>query len=713
MPHERAILCGSVAETHLPIADPNPLRLLRWVPGWNIDFKIEDLRRSVYKDLPPKFLDLIDIAVYVYCADQALRRGGKGVQDFGDNWRRRLFFRLPVREPDLWKDARVHGLLVSTLSFLSEDEYHFEFEPLRETYSQLDGYFNFNETPFDGEVEEVVLFSGGLDSLAGAVQESVRDKRKVLLVNHRSTNKLNQRHRALLEGLNRQAGTFEPLHLPVRINKAKELSQEYTQRSRSFLFASLAATMATMIGLDRIRFYENGVVSLNLPLSPQVVGARATRTTHPRVLHGFAELFSQLNGKPFAVENPFRWKTKTEIVKLIGEAGCADLIGLSTSCMHTWEITHEHTHCGNCSQCIDRRFGILASGLESHDPASAYKVDLFLGERIGEVKGDPRTMLASYVESAKQIKQMRAAEFFSRYGEIGRALPHCGGSQDATANKIYDLYQRHAADVSRVVKQGIALHSEEIFERTLPPSCLLRLVCDTGESLPKIDCWNFLETVLNGQVQIVPPAVPPAAPPAAPPDPRAVPPASPTSQHDNIFVRRGQGWDVRYAGGATCLLLPSKGADYLQLLLGRPGVPMSAIDMACQVARHHQKLAMGNAGDMADEDALASYHARCLELKADMEKAERQEEPDELDRLRQEHAALLAEINAATGLGGRLRRAVDDRERIRKAVGNAIRRAIKEIASFDQGLAKHLTHPVLRCGMSPCYSPSPVIEWQT
>ncbi len=97
-----------------------------------------------------------------------------------------------------------------------------------------------------------------------------------------------------------------------------------------------------MIGLNRIRFYENGVVSLNLPPAAQVVGARATRTTHPQVLNGFAKLFSSLAEKPFIVENPFLWKTKAEVVKLIGDAGCADLIKFSRSCTHTRDITKQH-----------------------------------------------------------------------------------------------------------------------------------------------------------------------------------------------------------------------------------------------------------------------------------------------------------------------------------------------------------------------------------
>src|ERR1043166_7267841 len=299
MANERAILCGSVKDGSLPFKDSSPVRLRLWGQHQNVNLTILDVQQAMLKALPSCFLDLIDIATYVYVADQAVPRGGDGVQDFGENWRRNFFFRIPVRNPDVWNSTDVRGQLVSTLSFLSEDEYQFDFEPLAKEHP-FENYLEFDSTPFDGIVEEVVMFSGGIDSLGGAVQEAVAGKRKVLLVNHRSTDKLVKRHTHLLDLLGSKAAAARPLHFPVKINKAKHLGREYTQRTRSFLYASLGATFATMIGLNRLRFYENGIVSLNLPPSPQVIGARATRTTHPQVLNGFSRLFSFLAGKTFA-----------------------------------------------------------------------------------------------------------------------------------------------------------------------------------------------------------------------------------------------------------------------------------------------------------------------------------------------------------------------------------------------------------------------------
>src|SRR5207249_4220488 len=110
-----------------------------------------------------------------------------------------------------------------------------------------------------------------------------------------------------------------------------------------------------------------------------------------------------LAGKTFTVENPLLWKTKAEVVRLIADAGCGPLIKYTTSCTSTWEMTKQYPHCGTCSQCIDRRFAVLAAGQQGNDPAEAYKVDLLIGERT---EGDPRTMLAAYLETANEIETM-------------------------------------------------------------------------------------------------------------------------------------------------------------------------------------------------------------------------------------------------------------------------------------------------------------------
>ena len=641
------------------------------------------------REIPPDFRDLIEIATFVYCADQAISRGGDGIQKFGQDWRRKFFFRVAVRNPNLWNSPVLRKTLIETLSFLSEDEYDFDFVNLNSeppTQQQL---------KFDMTLpEEVVLFSGGLDSLGGAVQEAVVDKKNVALVTHQPTPKLSRRLDKLRELLEIQAES-RLLHIPVTINKAKSLGREYTQRSRSFLYLALGSTVAQIVGLRRVRFYENGIVSFNLPPSPQVVGARATRTTHPRVIEGFSKIISTLAGKRFAVENPFLWKTKTDVVSSIADAGCADMIKFATSCTHIWELTKLRTHCGNCSQCIDRRFAILSSRLEKHDPSDAYGVDLLVGERPAydsrdgnRKSSDSRTMLSAYVETASAIAEMSPTDFFGRFGEAARVLRHLGESADSAALKVYELHKRHARTVSDVVEQSIAQYAPAIRKRELPESCLLRLVCDSA-AMSSGDT-SAVRPLNDSQIQL----------------------------EDCVFRKKGAAWIVRYAGGEDFILSASKGAAYLHILLSNPRSEMSVIDLVLGVARTPAEFQLGSAGEATDQQALAAYAAKYEELKEELSEAEREAEQGlatlrPISEITHEMTHLYQQIRKDKGLRNRIRRVSDDRERVRKAFLASVRRTREEIARYDKRLAEHLKPPRLRCGWFPRYDPREDIVWHT
>ena len=172
MTNERAILCGNAPHTSNGQAAEKSLQLRLWGRGAEVHLKGDDLSRPVSTNIPTTFADLIEIATYVYAADQAVTRGGPGVENVGADWRRRLLFNIPVRNAAFWRKPEVMTALVETLSFLSEDEYHFEFIDLTNPPS-LQRYLPFPTTGSAQTVEEVVLFSGGLDSLGGAVQEVV------------------------------------------------------------------------------------------------------------------------------------------------------------------------------------------------------------------------------------------------------------------------------------------------------------------------------------------------------------------------------------------------------------------------------------------------------------------------------------------------------------------------------------------------------------
>jgi len=469
---ERLVLCGGAeGKGRLP-SDTIGLKL--YGPGANIDLRLQDISRRMVANVPDLLTDLLEIATYVLCADEAVSRGGETRRRLGADWRRRYRLVVPVRVPDHWASTGVTDALTDLLTFLSEDEFSFEF--VRGTRSPpFQSYLDLSKDESAVfAADEVVLFSGGMDSLAGAVEELRSHHCRVALVSHQSSTKISDRQRHIASELsNRFPGMA--LHVPVRITKNRELpTLEYTQRTRSFLFAALAAAVASMMGRQRIRFYENGVVSYNLPIAGQVIGAQATRTTHPRVIRNLARFVSVLLGEDFSVENPFSWKTKSEVARLIAASGHADLVRHSVSCSRVRSMTTLHPHCGTCFQCLDRRFAALDACLGDDDPAEMYRTDLLLDERNA---GFDRTMAEAYVRRALEFRRFTQVGFLSQcIGEISRSMSSFPGmNPDEVATRAFDLHRRHGDAVHSVLANAVREHAAELVSGTLSPNCLLRI----------------------------------------------------------------------------------------------------------------------------------------------------------------------------------------------------------------------------------------------
>ena len=146
------------------------------------------------------------------------------------------------------------------------------------------------------------------------------------------------------------------------------------------------------------------------------------------------------------MENRFLWDTKTDVVKRIVDAECEQLIGLSRSCGQTIALeSRTHTHCGVCSQCLDRRFAVLAAGQEANDPARNYAVDLLVGDR-GD--GDPKAQLGGYLELADQVSEMGESDFLTHFGELARALPHLNLPLGVASARVFALYKKDYDDIA-------------------------------------------------------------------------------------------------------------------------------------------------------------------------------------------------------------------------------------------------------------------------
>jgi 7-cyano-7-deazaguanine synthase in queuosine biosynthesis len=475
----RLVLCSGAA-----LADDDPRRdghriveldALGHPP--NVNLRLEDVARIFFQHLTPRLVDLLEIAAYVYTADANTKRRGKWEDDAVEPWGRRFRMIVPVRDFGFWTRPQVADVLGRTLQFLSDDIYEFDFEQLtvdrpKQEYLQ---FGDMDDWPFHG-VPRVCLFSGGLDSLAGAVDMASRGE-PLVLVSHRPVTTLAKRQADLVQALSRQFPKAPLLHIPVWVNKAEYLGKEFSQRTRSFLFAALGCAVAESIGAEGIRFFENGVVSLNLPVADEVLGARASRTTHPQALHLFGELFSliteRIEGNPFVVDNPFLHITKREVVERIACAGATHLIELSCSCAHTLHKSKSQWHCGTCSQCIDRRIAILAAGLGDADPERDYVVGVFTGPRTPLYQ---QNIAVDYARHALELHQMTAETIAVEFNaEISRAVRY-DRDRRAAAAAVTAMHQRHATDVWRVLVAQAQLHAESLMTGSLPDTSMLALI---------------------------------------------------------------------------------------------------------------------------------------------------------------------------------------------------------------------------------------------
>lgn len=435
--------------------------------------KLDPLTERLVDDLDPVMADAVEIASYVFTADRLVKRGSNQMPRMGSDWRRRFRFIIPVRRHAIWRQQEVYDALVDALSFLSEDEFTFEFEA-RDLASRIDPFLSFDEPGARTiDPDDVILFSGGLDSVGGAVQQLIGRGRSAVLVTHKSSKNLAKRQDAVVQSLVARTGKEKIFYAPIWVGKGDYETVEYSQRTRSFLFVSLGMAVARAFDRDTIQFYENGITSFNLPIAEHVIGTRASRTTHPRTLASFARLFSLLLQRGVNVINPFLWRTKGEVVEILRENECGTLIADTTSCagVRNWAMTTKQ--CGVCSQCIERRFAILAAGLGAHEPAESYGVHLFTGTHT---KPEDVTMAEQHISRAERLASMSEPAFLAAYGHVFRALPYLEGDVSINATRVFELHQRYGRALLEVIAEEMRSNAGFGQALSLPDTSLLAMI---------------------------------------------------------------------------------------------------------------------------------------------------------------------------------------------------------------------------------------------
>ena len=434
---------------------------------------LPDFVRSVYY-LPDRCLDLLEIAAYVFAADRLTSRGPREAVEY-QAWSRNLHFEVKVRDYEFWCQPRVKDALETVLRFATGDQdYSFTFQE-GHTTPPTDMFDNEDFTiEHEGDIS-IMLFSGGIDSLAGAVQRLNRTNEHVCLVSHLSQVGTIRTQRGLASAL-REDYLGHVSHYEFKTQLQGVGRREETQRSRPFLYGSIAFALSTAFGRDRFYIYENGVTSLNFARRDDLINARASRTTHPQTIGLLASLFSIIAESPFSIETPFSWFTKSDVVGSLKESGQGHLLPSSVSCSRIYNSGPNATHCGECFQCLDRRIGIYGTGAENVDNESLYATNIITSS-IPSAEG--KTTAVDYLRQAANFSNWNITYFYNQMlDELQMLLDWVPGYEDENelVEKTWELCSRHGKHVGRALRRMRDLH-EGVFS-PLAPDSLLKLVSD-------------------------------------------------------------------------------------------------------------------------------------------------------------------------------------------------------------------------------------------
>lgn len=292
----------------------------------------------------------------VYAIDRSVERKKYSV----DGWSRD--FEVEFKIPSYSTFNKYKAKIESLLSFLTGDYWSCSFSA-----SNPVSMPKWRDSTLFEKVSQVNLFSGGLDSLIGAIDYMEKHPSgQVFLASHHDSDmggpKIDQ-NRLMSEFIKKYPGRFLSFPRTPSVLIKSSISDEATCRSRSLMFIAIALQMSLYNNVD-IVVPENGSVSLNYPLSVSRRSSCSTRTTHPVVLAKLRDLFSVFS-IPTTIYNPYEFLTKREMVErcanknyLLSVAYISNSCGKRNRRQFFYE-DHNASHCGRCMPCMYRKAALL------------------------------------------------------------------------------------------------------------------------------------------------------------------------------------------------------------------------------------------------------------------------------------------------------------------------------------------------------------------
>lgn len=451
------ILCGgcNLPQKHKDIASSHLLKLT-YDPNsseQNVSIELPHFIKSVNCHIPDRIKDLLEIAGYVYAADRLTKRGTPTSLEY-HSWSRSFLFIIKVRDFNFWDSNNVKNQLNKALSFLSGDmNFEFAFEDGGKDVGQLCVFDSEGIKLDKKENSSVALFSGGLDSLAGVLEKLETTNQNLILISHRSNNPgITQLQEGVYKLLNEDY-KHRIQYYPFYCNLKGERAVEETQRTRIFLYTTIAYALSDLASEDEILVYENGMTSINFYKRQDLINARASRTTHPKALKLLEDFYSAVGETRKYIRHPFLFNSKTDIFLKIKQFNKSNYLNSTISCTKTFlafENNSQATHCGGCSQCIDRRFAAFASNCEEED--AIYDVDLSKDEIKNQ---EAKSHLFDYIKLVSEFNQTTNFNFPYEFMDVlTDIIPFVDGKRNTDKiNKVFNLTQNHTNQVLSAIQR--------------------------------------------------------------------------------------------------------------------------------------------------------------------------------------------------------------------------------------------------------------------
>lgn len=345
--------------TKVNINDASEFQYTFWNPKTGIGKKQMYITPRRFTD---EALDLFYISLMVYCVD---KRVSREAQD--DAWTRNLEMYIPVMQLEKWESCK--ETLTKALDFLTGDHWMLHFR--RRTALTTDensyrkGKWHYRRSTRRIDTDVFCMLSGGLDSFIGAINLLCEGKNPIFVSHYGGGKGVKFYQDRIVKSL---AAKFsvDNKHF-FRFYAASANGVEDSTRSRSLMFFAHAIVLASGMG-HHVDLYipENGVISLNIPLTVMRLGSLSTRTTHPYFMGLLQKILVDL-GLDIKLFNPFQLLTKGEMMKQ-----CKDQDYLNSHYQYTLSCSHpdqgrwtgeDAGHCGECLPCTIRRAAIMAAGL--------------------------------------------------------------------------------------------------------------------------------------------------------------------------------------------------------------------------------------------------------------------------------------------------------------------------------------------------------------